>query len=130
MLAATENYVSSVNQLVTMLERRTEARIGLLHLIQIISLAFSILIIIALFIDLRNRVLKPLRKLVSIAIAVGEQDFSRKANLQGSDELAQLGSAFDQMSSELALTYYELEERARSKTEELEKAMLPFSCFM
>lgn len=122
MLAATENYVNSVNQLVSMLERRTEARIGLLHLIQIISLAFSILIIIALFVDLRNRVLKPLRKLVSIAIAVGEQDFSRKANLQGSDELAQLGSAFDQMSSELALTYNELEERARSKTEELEES--------
>ncbi|MBK1850491.1 HAMP domain-containing protein [Marinobacter sp. 1-4A] len=122
MLAATESYVASVNQLVSMLERRTEARIGLLHLIQIISLAFSILIIVALFVDLRNRVLKPLRKLVSIARAVGEQDFSQKANMKGSDELAQLGSAFDQMSSELALTYYELEERARSKTEELEKS--------
>ncbi|WP_417513140.1 histidine kinase [Marinobacter sp.] len=122
MVAATEAHVDSVNQLVSMLERRTEARIGLLHLIQIISLAFSVLIIIALFVDLRNRVLKPLRKLVSIAVAVGEQDFSRKANLQGTDELAQLGSAFDQMSSELALTYYELEERARSKTEELEKS--------
>ena len=122
MFAATESYVDSVNQLVSMLERRTEARIGLLHLIQMISLAFSILIIIALFVDLRSRVLKPLRKLVGIAKAVGEQDFSRKANLQGSDELAQLGSAFDQMSSELALTYYELEERARSKTEELEES--------
>ncbi|WP_100638306.1 histidine kinase [Marinobacter salexigens] len=119
-LATTEAYVDSVNQLVSMLERRTEARIGLLHLIQIISLALSILIITALFLDLRNRVLKPLRKLVTIARAVGEQDFSQKANMKGSDELAQLGIAFDQMSSELALTYYELEERARSKTEELE----------
>ncbi|GGE54717.1 histidine kinase [Streptosporangium jomthongense] len=122
MLETTERYVASVNQLVSMLERRTEARIGLLHLIQIISLVFAILIIIALFVDLRNRVLKPLRKLVDIAKAVGEQDFSRKASLRGSDELAQLGSAFDQMSSELALTYYELEERARRKTEELEKS--------
>jgi len=122
MLAATEHYASSVNQLVSMLEQRTEARIDLLHLIQIISMVFSILIIIALFVDLRDRVLKPLRKLVNIATAVGEQDFSRKANLKGSDELAQLGSAFDQMSSELALTYYELEERVRNKTEELEKS--------
>lgn len=121
-LAATQSYVNSVDQLVNMLERRTEARIGLLHLIQIISLAFSILIIVALFVDLRSRVLKPLRKLVSIAKAVGEQDFSHKANLKGSDELAQLGSAFDQMSSELALTYFDLEERARSKTDELEKS--------
>lgn len=120
MISTTESYVNSVNQLVGMLEQRTEARINLLHLIQIISLLFSILIVIALFVDLRNRVLKPLRKLVTIAKAVGEQDFSHKAKLRGSDELAQLGSAFDQMSGELALTYRELEERARRKTEELE----------
>gem|GEM_PF-8401 len=122
MLAATERYVDSVSQLVTMLERRTEARISLLHLIQLTSLAFSVLIIIALIIDLKNRVLRPLRKLVSIATAVGEQDFSRKANLQGNDELAQLGCAFDKMNSELTLTYSNLEERGRSKTEELEKS--------
>lgn len=122
MLATTQEYVNGVDRLVKMLEQRTEARIDLLHLIQIISLAFSILIIVALFIDLKNRVLRPLRKLVSIAIAVGDQDFSRKANLRGSDELAQLGQAFDQMTSELALTYYALEERARTKTEELEKS--------
>ena len=122
MLAATRAYVEDVDRLVSMLEQRTEARIDLLHLIQIISLVFSILIIVALFIDLRNRILRPLRKLVGIATAVGEQDFSHKANLAGSDELAQLGQAFDQMTSELALAYYELEERARLKTEELEKS--------
>lgn len=122
MLASTQQYVDRVDQLVKMLEQRTEARIDLLHLIQIISLAFSILIIVALFIDLKNRILRPLRKLVSIANAVGEQDFSRRADLAGSDELAQLGQAFDQMTSELALTYHELEERARLKTEELEKS--------
>lgn len=108
--------------MVSMLEQRTEARIDLLHLIQIISLAFSILIIVALFLDLKNRILRPLRKLVDIAFAVGEQDFSRKADLKGSDELSQLGQAFDQMTSELALTYHELEERARTKTEELERS--------
>jgi len=122
LLKTTEQYVSNVNQLVSMLERRTEARINLLHLIQMISLAFSVLIIIALFLDLKNRILRPLQKLVDIAFAISEQDFSQKANMKGSDELAQLGQAFDQMTSELALTYYELEERARSKTEELEKS--------
>ena len=122
MLDAAEHYVAEVDAMVNMLEQRTEARIDLLHLIQIISLVFSILIVIALFLDLKNRVLRPLRKLVGIATAVGEQDFSHKAKLKGSDELAQLGQAFDQMTSELALTYYELEERVRSKTEELEKS--------
>ena len=120
MIMAVENYTIEVDRLVSMLEQRTEARIDLLHLIQIISMVFSVLIVLALFLDLKNRILRPLRKLVGIATAVGEQDFSHKANLKGSDELAQLGQAFDQMTSELALTYYELESRARQKTEELE----------
>ncbi|MBY6192430.1 HAMP domain-containing protein [Marinobacter hydrocarbonoclasticus] len=120
MVMAVENYTIEVDRLVSMLEQRTEARIDLLHLIQIISMVFSVLIVLALFLDLKNRILRPLRKLVSIATAVGEQDFSHKADLKGSDELAQLGQAFDQMTSELALTYYELESRARQKTEELE----------
>ncbi|GGC60388.1 histidine kinase [Marinobacter halophilus] len=120
MVVAVEDYIAEVDSLVSMLEQRTEARIDLLHLIQVISMVFSILIVIALFFDLKNRVLRPLRKLVSIANSVSDQDFSHKANLKGSDELSQLGLAFDQMTSELALTYYELESKAREKTEELE----------
>lgn len=120
MVRTVEDYIAEVDTLVSMLEQRTEARIDLLHLIQIISMVFSILIVIALFFDLKNRVVLPMRKLVGIANAVGDQDFSRKANMKGSDELSQLGFAFDQMTSELALTYHELESRAREKTEELE----------
>jgi two-component system nitrate/nitrite sensor histidine kinase NarX len=122
MINTTQSYVDNVDVLVSMLEHRTEARISLLHLIQVISLVFAVLIILALFLDLKNRVLRPLRKLVSIAEAVSKQDFSRKAGLRGSDELTQLGSAFDQMTSELALTYYELENKVQAKTEELEKS--------
>jgi two-component system nitrate/nitrite sensor histidine kinase NarX len=122
MINTTQSYVDNVDVLVSMLENRTEARISLLHLMQVISLVFAILIVLALFLDLKNRVLRPLRKLVSIAESVSKQDFSRKAELGGSDELAQLGSAFDQMTSELALTYYELESKVQAKTEELEKS--------
>jgi two-component system nitrate/nitrite sensor histidine kinase NarX len=120
LLQTTNYYVAEVDSLVSMLEERTEARIDLLHLIQVISLVLSVVIVIALFLDLKNRVLRPLRKLVDIARAVGEQDFSRKAHLSGSDELARLGNAFDQMTSELALSYHELEAEARDKTRELE----------
>ncbi|GGY78574.1 nitrate/nitrite sensor protein NarX [Marinobacter zhanjiangensis] len=122
LLNATENYVGDVDTLVSMLEKRTEARIDLLHVIQILSLAFSVLIAVVLFLDLKNRVLRPLRKLVGIASAVGNKDFSLKANLEGADELSRLGGAFDQMTSELALSYHELESEARAKTHELEKS--------
>lgn len=122
LITATEEYVAQVNELVTMLENRTEARIDLLHLIQIISLVLSIIIICGLFLDLKNRVLRPLRKLVGIAVAVGKQDFSHKANLKGSDELSQVGIAFDQMTSQLARSYRELQEEAHGKTRELERS--------
>ncbi|MFN2361985.1 MAG: histidine kinase [Marinobacter sp.] len=122
LITSTERYVTKVDELVGMLEHRTEARVDLLHLIQVISLIFSILIIFGLFLDIKKRVLRPLRKLVDIAVAVGEQDFSRKANLKGSDELSQLGTAFDQMTSELALSYNELKQDAMAKTRELEKS--------
>src|SRR5690554_8009231 len=79
MVRAVEEFTEEVDLLVSMLEQRTEARIDLLHVIQIISMVFSVLIVIALFLDLKNRVLRPLRKLVGIATAVGEQDFSQKA---------------------------------------------------
>ncbi|HET8848713.1 MAG TPA: ATP-binding protein [Marinobacter sp.] len=118
--ASVQTYVAQVDELVSLLEQRTEARIWVLHLIQIISLAFSVIIALVLFLNLKNRILRPLRKLVHIARAVGEQDFSQKAHLSGADELATLGTAFDQMTSELALSYHKLEERVRAKTEELE----------
>jgi len=119
-VTAVETYTREVDQLVSMLERRTEARIELLHLIQVISIVFSVLIVVALFLDIKTRILRPLRKLIRIANAIAEHDFTRKAQLPGSDELSQLGQAFDQMTSDLALSYQELEQRAWQKTEELE----------
>ncbi len=117
-----EDYVREVDRFVAMLEERTEARIDLLHLIQLVSLAFTIVIVFALFFDLKSRVLRPLRKLVEIAGAIQQRDFSRRANLKGSDELAQLGDAFDSMARELAHSYHDLEKRVLTKTEELEKS--------
>ncbi len=122
LLEATENYVAEVDELVSLLEQRTEARVNLLHVIQIISMVFSVLIVIVLFLDLKNRVLRPLRKLVSIANAAGKKDFSLRANLEGNDELSCLGQAFDQMTAELAESYQALQSEARDKTRELEKS--------
>lgn len=122
LVLAVNNYVREVDRFVAMLEERTEARIDLLHLIQLVSLGFTIVIVFALFFDLKNRVLHPLRKLVAIAGAIQHRDFSRRANLKGGDELAQLGDAFDRMAHELANSYHDLEEHVLTKTQELEKS--------
>jgi len=54
MITTVESYTVEVDRLVSMLEQRTEARIDLLHLIQIISMVFSVLIVLALFLDLKT----------------------------------------------------------------------------
>lgn len=119
---ATIDFARQVDEMVTALEHRTEARIQLIFLIQITGLVMSVIMVIALFSDLRNRVLKPLRQLVGIASAIGRQDFSQRMNPEGHDELAQLGKAFDQMTGQLARSYSELENEALLKTRELQKS--------
>ncbi|WP_152205166.1 ATP-binding protein [Marinobacter changyiensis] len=122
LLASTTHFVGQINDMVGVLEQRTEARIDLLHVIQVFSLTLSVIIVLGLFLDFKTRVLKPLRTLMGIAEAVGERDFTRKARFTGTDELSQLGVAFDKMTGELAVSYHELETEALIKTRELEKS--------
>ncbi|WP_092025844.1 histidine kinase [Marinobacter zhejiangensis] len=114
--------VAEIEVLVTQLEERTEARVRLMNLVQTISLVFAALVIFLMMIDIKNRVIKPLGRLLQVAYAVGRKDFDQRANLEGKDELSKLGKAFDQMTSALAVSYSTLESEASEKTRELEKS--------
>lgn len=117
-----ERFVSEINQFVLLLEERTEARVQVMNVVQVASLVLSILIFLFLFVDLKRRVIEPLGRLVDVAGAVARKDFSQKARLGGSDELSRLGSAFDQMTSQLSRSYRQLESETRQKTVELERS--------
>lgn len=117
-----ETFVAEINQLVTLLEDRTEARVQVMNLVQVVSLVLSVLIIVFLFVDIKRRVIEPLGRLVEVAGAVARKDFSQRAHLGGADELSRLGQAFDQMSSQLSLSYEQLESESRQKTIELERS--------
>ncbi|WP_404364718.1 histidine kinase [Marinobacter sp.] len=114
--------VGKIETLVSLMEQRTEARIQLMNLVQITSLAITVLVIIALFFDTKNRVVRPLNRLLGIAQAVARKDFSQRSGLHGEDELSRLGMAFDQMTSQLAISYRNLETEATEKTRELERS--------
>lgn len=114
--------VASIETLVTQLEERTEARVRLMNLVQTISFVFAALVIFLMMIDIKNRVVKPLGRLLDVAYAVGRKDFDQRAGLEGRDELSRLGNAFDQMTSALAVSYSSLESEASEKTRELEKS--------
>jgi two-component system nitrate/nitrite sensor histidine kinase NarX len=117
-----DGLVYKVNDLVTLLEQRTEARIKLMNLVQIISLFVTLLVIVALYFDTKTQVVQPLKRLLTIALAVGKKDFSQRSGLKGDDELSRLGLAFDQMTAELSASYQELETDANEKTAALERS--------
>jgi two-component system NtrC family sensor kinase len=78
---------------------------------------------------LARRIIRPVRVLTDGAERLGRGDFKHRLNLGGSDELARLGAAFDQMSDEVekrdvALQRFnaELQERVDERTRELKEA--------
>jgi two-component system nitrate/nitrite sensor histidine kinase NarX len=117
-----DSFVSDINQLVMLLQERTEARVKVMNLVQTVSLVLSVLVMIFLFVDLKRRVIEPLGRLVQVAGAVANKDFSQRASLDGADELSRLGQAFDQMTGQLSLSYEQLESESKRKTVELERS--------
>ena len=120
--ATLDHFVAQIENLVTMLEKRTEARIELMNIVQGSSLLFTILIIALMLYDLRNNVVSPLKRLLQVAQAVGRRDFGHRSELAGQDELSRLGQALDQMNDELAISYQGLEARVEEKTHELARS--------
>lgn len=117
-----QRFVSDVTALVNRLERSAEGRIALMSLIQALCLGLTVLVSIFLFIDIKRRVIRPLNRLMMIAGAVTQKDFSLKADLRGNDELAKLGRAFDEMTAELSESYRDLQHQSHAKTIELERS--------
>jgi len=70
---------------------------------------------------LRARLLQPWRQLLSMAHAVSQRDFTQRAHISGRNEMAKLGMALNNMSSELAQSYAVLEQRVKEKTAGLEQ---------
>lgn len=121
-LTAIEGYVDEIHSLVSLLENRTENKIKLLGVIQLLSLLITLAVVIASLLDFRRNVVFPLRRLVTMARAASQKDFSVRSHASGTDELSLLGQTFDRMASELSVSYQRLEARAAEKTRELERS--------
>jgi len=121
-IATGEQFVNEIHGLVSLLEDRTEGKIKLLGIIQGLSLILTIGVVVISLFDFRNNIIHPLRRLMRMARAASQRDFSARSNMDGNDELALLGKTFDNMASELSISYADLESRAAEKTRELERS--------
>jgi two-component system, NarL family, nitrate/nitrite sensor histidine kinase NarX len=115
-----DDFVQRVDEMVFLLEQRTEARMQLLRIVQAVGLALTLLVILSTVWFLRRDVVRPLRELLAGAQAVRRGDFRRRIGHTGEDELGQLGSAFNLMARDLSRSYDELERRVEQKTRALE----------
>lgn len=83
--------------------------------------AISLLPVLALTYVLGRALTRPLLELVEVTRAIGQGDMSRQAPVEGRDEVAQLGAAFNAMTRELARSQEALEASNRALQERNEE---------
>ena len=117
-----DGFVAHIDGFVKLLEEDAESKIQRLRLIQVISLFLTVAVVFVTMFLMHNRVLVPLRDLLSCAGAARRGDFSVRTRHAGDDELGRLGRAFNVMAEDLSKMYADLEARVRAKTADLERS--------
>ncbi len=115
------SFVAEIDQVVLLIEQDLERKIHLLRATQFALLAIIIAVSLVTTWMLRQHLVRPLAELLKAAKTVSQGSFSVKVTHETSDELGQLGHAFNTMVGEIAHMYANLELKVEEKTRELTK---------
>lgn len=115
------DYVEQIDHVVYLIEIELENKARLLRVIQLGLLALIVLISALTIWMLRRQLVLPLAQLVQAAQTVKQGSFSVRVRHVTSDELGQLGRAFNTMVAEIASMYAHLEDKVEEKTRELKR---------
>ncbi|MTH46293.1 nitrate/nitrite two-component system sensor histidine kinase NarX [Intestinirhabdus alba] len=115
------HFTAGLDRLVSAFDHTTEMRIARVVMVHRMMAIFMALLLVFTIVWLRVRLLKPWKQLLAMARAVSQRDFTQRARIGGRNEMAALGTAFNNMSAELAESYAILEQRVREKTAGLEQ---------
>ncbi len=121
-LEVVDHFVEKIDHMVKLLEVEAESKIRLLRLIHIISLFLTLLIAFTGVYRGKKRGQTPLYDLLDCAERTRHGDFSKRTPYTRDDELGQLGTAFNEMASDLSKMYTGLETRVNEKTCDLERS--------
>lgn len=120
--ASVADFVHQLDALVLAIDHKTEQRLLLVTLIQLVFIILTLGLLLATIYYLRRRLLRPWLQLISMANAIGRGDFSKRYTLANQrDEMGMLGTALNRMSQELSLIYSDLEQRVAQKTTDLQQ---------
>lgn len=112
-------FVEQIDRVVVLIEEDLEQKVRWLRATQFALLTLIILVSLVTSWMLRQQLVQPLAQLLKAARTVSRGSFSTRVSHVGSDELGQLGRAFNTMVEEIAGMYAHLEEKVEEKTREL-----------
>ena len=119
-------FVAQIDQVVRLIEEDLEQKVRWLRATQFVLLALIILVSLIISWMLRQHLVQPLAQLLKAAKTVSQGSFSVRVQHVGSDELGQLGRAFNSMVEEIANIYAHLEDKVEEKTRELTRSNQSF----
>lgn len=115
------DYVDQIDKVVFLIETELENKARLLRIIQLGLLGLIVLISMFTIWLLHRQLVTPLAELLQAARTVSQGSFSTRVSRVSTDELGQLGQAFNTMVSEIATMYAHLEDKVAEKTRELRR---------
>ena len=122
LLTQARNLVTTINELVTLLQENVEAKLALLRLIQGLAItAIFIVIAITIYVT-RAEVLVPLKELQEATQKMRRQDLSVRVAQYAANDLDGLGLSFNLMAEDLDKLYQNLEHKVAEKTESLARS--------
>ncbi|OCG21023.1 hypothetical protein A9G11_08785 [Gilliamella sp. wkB108] len=117
-----DSYVTRINHLVHKIDQKTESQIQSISRLQQLFIVIIVLFLIIQIYYLRCYLLAPWRKLIDMANAISQHDFSKRFNIRAKkNEFDLLGQAFNKMSEQIESQYLILEERVAEKTAALQQ---------
>lgn len=113
------DFVDQIDHVVRLIEEELESKARALRVIQLGLLASIVMLSLFTIWLLRWQLVQPLAHLLQAAKTVSQGSFSARVSHVTSDELGQLGRAFNTMVEEIASMYAHLEDKVEEKTREL-----------
>ncbi|MDP1522482.1 MAG: type IV pili methyl-accepting chemotaxis transducer N-terminal domain-containing protein [Methylotenera sp.] len=115
-----EQFVSGINDLVSMVERSNEHATSLLRFLQIALVSLALVGTVLLVYLFSHMVVRPVTRLREGIQRMAQADFDVRLPVTSHDELGELASGFNRMADQLQDIYATLEQRVEEKTRSIE----------
>lgn len=115
-----EQFVSGINDLVSMVERSNAHATSLLRFLQITLVSLALVGTVLLVYLFSHMVVRPVTRLREGIQRMAQADFDVRLPVTSQDELGELASGFNRMADQLQDIYATLEQRVEEKTRSIE----------